>query len=185
MVHRGLYHHGWQTHGRTRKLRRLRQPLNAARLAAIKKMGNDAAPACTITVLRDEERIAEYNQVCTYPKQTIHSTLRAVDDKTIATEISFPAPDGSAIVTHTTSHYLGACTPAQTAEAEAAAATPLPTIKPSPADCAELASSRQQAEEGLKSCESADFPADMRDRCRTQMQGALKTLAQVERSCKQ
>ena len=158
-------------------------PLSPGRVAAIKKMGNDAAPACTITVLRDEERTAEYEQICTGPRQTIHSTLHAVDDKTIAMEVRYPAPAGSEIVIHTTSHFLGACTAAQTSEAEAANAAPLPSIKPSPEDCAEIAASRQQAEEGLKGCDSGDFPESERATCRSTMSSLLQRVKGAERSC--
>ena len=158
-------------------------PLSASRREAIMKMGNDAAPACTINVLRDEERTAEYEQVCTAPKQTIHSTLHAVDDKTITMEVRIPAPGGAELVTHTTSHFLGACTAAQTAEAQAAATAPLPSIKPSPEDCAEIASSRQQAEEALKSCDTGDFPESERATCRSTMSGLLQRVKVTQQSC--
>ena len=158
-------------------------PLSPGRLAAIKKMGNDAAPACTITVLRDEERTAEYEQVCTTPQQTIHSTLHAVDDKTITMEVRLPAPGGAELVTHTTSHYLGACTAAQTADSEAAAAAPLPSVKLSPEDCAELASNRQQAEEALKNCDAGDFPESERATCRSTMAGLLQRVKTAAQSC--
>ena len=161
-------------------------PLSPARRDAIMKMANDVAPAsCKVTILRDEERIAEAEQVCTgAPIQTIRTTLHAVDDNTLITETRSSIPDRPDTVLHSTSHFLGACTAAQAAEAAAAQSAPMPSMTPDPEACAELPGMRQQAQEGLKSCESADFPEGMRTRCHAQMQGAVKNLEKIERSCK-
>ena len=158
-------------------------PITAARRDAIMKMGNDAAPQCKINILRDEETTAEYEQVCTFPKTTIHSTMHAVDDKTITEEIRQPAPDGSEMVTHSTSRFLGPCTAAQAAEAEAASAAPLPSMTLSAEDCASFADARKNAEEGLKGCDTADYPEAQRATCKSTMAGALQQVKSMEQRC--
>lgn len=161
-------------------------PMSPARREALLKMGNDAAPAtCKVTVLRDEERTAEAEQVCIgAPIQTIRTTLHAVDDTTLTSEVRSSVPDHPDTVFHITSHFLGACTAAQTAEAAAAQSAPLPSTAPDPEACAQLPSMRQQAQEGLKGCDAADYPEDMRPRCRAQMQGLVQNIEKMEKSCR-
>ena len=122
-------------------------PISPARRDALMKLGNDAAPAtCKVTILRDEDRTAEAEQVCTgAPIQTIRTTLHAVDDSTVLSEVRSSTPGNPDTVFHTTSHYLGVCTAAQAADAEAAQHTPLPSMTPDPETCAGLPGMRQQA----------------------------------------
>lgn len=158
-------------------------PISLARRDAILKMDNDVAPAsCKGTVLRDEERTAEAEQVCTgAPIQTIRTTLHAVDDTTLTTEVRSSTPGRPDTVIHSTSHFLGACNAGQ--QAEAAANAPLPSLAPGPEACAELPSMRQQAQDGLKVCESADFPQDERVTCRSTMSAVLQRVQKLQTSC--
>ena len=159
-------------------------PLSAARLADIIKLSNDIAPTCKLSTIRDEERTAESEQVCSGPPpQVIHTTLHAVDDTTIDTEVRSAIPGQPETVMQSTSHYLGACTAEQAAEARAAASVPLPSIKPDAEACAQFAGSRKQADDALKNCETADFPADERVTCRSTMSALLQRVQKLQASC--
>lgn len=147
-------------------------PMSAAREAAIVNLGNAAAPSCTMTTLHDEERTAEYEQVCTLgPNQQItHSIAHAVDDRTITIERRSTLAGQEVANSRSTSHYLGEC-PAGQAAAD----------KPSPEDCAQLATMRHDTEDALKSC--AEQPESTRTTCLARMQAGLRVVQQLERSC--
>ena len=108
-------------------------PLNPAQVAASIHIANSAASmqSCSVRILRDEEKVAEYESTCHNgpTTQVIHNTMTAVDDKTF--KIDTPSKVGTLeMSTHSTVHYDGPCTAAQLAS-PAATRKPHPRIAPS------------------------------------------------------
>lgn len=157
-------------------------PLSAAQAAAVKRMGNDAAPMCRMDVLKDEETVAEYEQTCNIgsQQQVIHSTMRSIDDHTMAIEVRHTVGGHEMSFARITSRYEGVCT------AQTAPTTPgLPAMpKPSAEQCAALPAMKSQVEVSTKGCASEDMPAASRASCLAAMKGLAGTVQQMEAQCK-
>lgn len=155
-------------------------PLTPAGAASVARLGNSMAPQCRINVLADEEKKAEYEQLCFAGagQHRIHTTLHAIDDKTVMVEVESTVGGQESANVRSTARYLGAC-PA--GEAEAAARGPV-LPKPSKEDCVQLPQLRQNTEDGIKSC--AQIPTEYRTTCNSHLQASMQMLKMMEQSCK-
>lgn len=154
-------------------------PVSASTAAAIKQFGNNVAPTCKISILRDEPTVAESRQVCTFgpSTQTIDTTLKAVDDRTLTVDVH--STNGQQdLLMQSTSHYMGACTTAQTA----AAASAPSLLKPNAETCARLPKMREDTLGALTSCKQ--MPAAYQADCTARVQGSLRMVTMMEQGCK-
>ena len=90
-------------------------PPTPAQVAEAIHLANSAASMqnCSVHILRDEEKIGEYEQTCHNgpATQVIHHTMIAIDDKTF--KVDTVSKTGTLeMATHSTVHYNGPCTAA-------------------------------------------------------------------------
>ena len=151
-------------------------PPTAAQVATSIRVANSAASLqnCTMRVLRDEEKVVEYEQTCHNgpSTQVIHHTMTAIDDKNFKTD-TVSKTGALEMTAHTTVHYDGPCTPAQLAETTAS--------KPTPQECAEIVDSQKEMADSARSCDEA--PAGYRDTCKKNLQAANANLKQLLAAC--
>lgn len=147
-------------------------PLDAKTASGLGAAMKGVAQMCTTTVLVDQERLAEAETVCKVGAgvQTLHTQLRAMDDKTIISETRSTMAGYAGTVMKNKVTYLGAC------PAEAAAAQ----IRQKAGDCAELARMRQDNEAAGGVAQCAQLPAQYRAQC----EAGPKMLATLEQQCK-
>lgn len=125
-------------------------------IAAANQMA--AASGCQTRVLTDTARLAESEQTCQLGSrtQTIRSTMRLVDDRTITVDTVMKVPGSSETTTHTSAVYEGACNARSTAASQ-----------PSAADCADLKAGMADSTQAGDVC--AQMPADMQAQCRVRV----------------
>ena len=147
-------------------------PKAAPGMAEALKAARAAAPTCTAKVVNDQEMLAESETVCQLPGgvQTLHLQLRAIDDRTIASETRSTLAGQPGTVMKSKVTYLGPC-PAGAAAAQS---------RPSAADCAGLAQMRQDNEAAGGAGQCAQLPAQYRGQC----EAGLKMMAALEQQCK-
>ena len=152
---------------------------NPAQVAAAINVANSAAAMqnCTVRILHDEEKLAEYEQTCHNgpATQVIHHTMSVIDDRTFK-EDTLSKVGPSEMSGHSTVHYDGPCTAAQLAEASHAA-MPKPSIE----ECAEFVASKKEMANSAKSCE--EVPAEYRGACTRNLQVASASLNQMLAAC--
>ncbi len=154
-------------------------PLTPSAVAAIKNFGNSVAPQCTMRVLADTERTAEYEQVCETAAgtQVNHSTMHAIDDQTITSEVRMSIDGREFSEVRSTLHYQGVCTVPEKGPV-------MPAMpKPSAEDCAKVSEMRQQAEDGARSCTNM-AAADRPPNCEATMQRLLKNVEVLATACR-
>ena len=136
------------------------------------QMAKLAGATCRSTILQDSERLVEYEQVCPRGNtaQTMHVTMRAVDDRHMTTDTRMTLPGMPETLIHQESAYGGACTVA----AKAAS-------KPSAEDCAQLKEMAAQSNEGDAMC--AQLPAAQRGTCVAQMAAGRQMTKTVLAQC--
>ena len=152
-------------------------PLDQKASPAVMDLAKATGSTCSTKTVTDQERLAEFETVCKVGAgtQTLHVQMRAVDDRTIATETRSTLPGQPETLLKSKVTYLGAC-PAGAAAAQA---------KASAADCAEIAKMRKDADAGAADpAQCAQVPAQYRAQCESQMAGSSKAIAALEAQCK-
>ena len=154
-------------------------PPTPAQLASAVRVANSAASMqnCTVSIQRDEEKVAEYVQTCHNgpTTQVIHHRMTSIDDRTFKIDTNSKTGNIEMSI-HSNVHYDGPCTAAQLAEASRATVP-----KPTPQECAEFANSEKEMANASKSCDEA--PAEYRDTCTKRLQTASANLKQILAAC--
>ena len=150
-------------------------PLDPKLPAVMTQAAKESAPNCTTRILNDQELTAEFESVCRLPSgvQTLHTQLRAIDDRTIASEMRSTMPGMPETLMKSKATYLGPCT------AAAAAAS-----KPSAADCAAMTKMRQDNEAAGGAAQCAQLPAQQRAQCEASFATGAKMMAAIEQQCR-
>ena len=139
-------------------------------IAAMQKLGETNTASCRTTVIADTERLAEYERTCMVsgtPRVT-HSTMKAVDDKTMIIDTRDETPGFMKTVLHSEVTYLGTCTAAAS--------------KPPAAECAEMASQMHELDDGDAQC--AQAPAATRAQCVSRISASRKMMETIMAQCK-
>ena len=133
-------------------------------LAAMQKLSETSMTTCKTNVITDTERLVEYERTCMVSgtPRVMHSTMRSVDDKTMTIDTRDDSPGLPRTIMHSKVSYLGTCTAAAS--------------KPSPAECAEMASGMKELAGGEAQC--AQAPAASRAQCVAQI-GASRQMAET------